>query len=64
VILCAFGSGVLDFAGQWLMKSGLSGFAWLTIGAGWLMASVYLVVLLGTLKAVFGGGRAARGVTG
>jgi len=64
VILCAFGSGVLDFAGQWLMKSGLSAFAWLTIGAGWLMAAVYVVVLLGTMRAVFGGGRAARGVTG
>jgi hypothetical protein len=60
VILCAFGSGVLDFAGQWLMKSGIGAFAWLTIGAGWLMTAVYVAVLLGALRAVFGGGRATR----
>ncbi|HKK08388.1 MAG TPA: hypothetical protein VKA44_05830 [Gemmatimonadota bacterium] len=53
VILCAFGSGALDFAGQWLMKAGLGGFAWLTLASGWLMTAVYVVVLLGTLRAVF-----------
>jgi Na+-transporting methylmalonyl-CoA/oxaloacetate decarboxylase gamma subunit len=55
VILAAFGSGAMDFAGQWLMKAGIGGFAWLTIGSGWLMTAVYLVVLIGTLRAVFGG---------
>jgi len=53
VILTAFGSGALDFAGQWLMKAGIGGFAWLTIASGWLMTAVYVVVLLGTLRAVF-----------
>ncbi len=53
VILCAFGSGALDFAGQWLMKAGIGGFAWLTIASGWLMSLVYVVVLIGTLRAVF-----------
>jgi len=64
VILCAFGSGVLDFAGQWAMKAGIGSFAWLTIGAGWLMTAVYVAVLFGTLKAVFGGGQSARAAAG
>lgn len=51
VITAAFGSGALDFAGQWLMKAGLPGFSWLTITAGWLMAGVYVVVLVGVLRA-------------
>ena len=34
VIVAAFASGALDFAGQWLMKFGLGGFAWLTILSG------------------------------
>jgi hypothetical protein len=54
VILCAFGSGALDFAGQWLMKAGIGGFAWLTLASGWLMSIVYVVVFIGTLRAVFG----------
>lgn len=54
VIFAAFGAGALDFSGQWLMKAGLGGFAWLTIASGWLMAAVYLVVLAGTLQCVFG----------
>ena len=54
VIFAAFGAGALDFSGQWLMKAGLGGFAWLTIASGWLMAAVYLVVLAGTLQSVFG----------
>jgi len=45
-------SGGLDFAGQWLMKAGIGGFAWLTILSGWTMATVYLVVLAGTLLAL------------
>jgi hypothetical protein len=57
VILCAFGSGALDFAGQWLMKAGIGGFAWLTLCSGWLMTLVYVVVLIGTLRAVFGNKR-------
>ncbi len=57
VILLAFGSGALDFAGQWLMKGGIGGFAWLTIASGWLMTLVYVVVLIGTLRAVFGNNR-------
>ena len=51
-ILGAFGFGMLDFAGQWLMKAGISGFAWLTIASGWGMSLVYLAILLGTLWAV------------
>jgi hypothetical protein len=51
VIVAAFGSGGLDFSGQWLMKAGLPGFAWLTILSGWLMAAVYVAVLLGVLRA-------------
>ncbi len=52
VILSAFGFGALDFAGQWLMKAGISGFAWLTIASGWGMAATYLIILIGTLRAV------------
>ena len=52
MIVAAFGFGALDFAGQWLMKANLPGFAWLTIASGWGMASVYLIVLVGTLRAV------------
>jgi len=52
MIVCAFGTGALDFAGQWLMKAGLGGFAWLTIASGWGMTAVYVVVLAGTLRAV------------
>lgn len=56
-ITAAFGFGALDFAGQWLMKAGLGGFAWLTISSGWGMSLVYLVVLVGTLRAALSGGR-------
>lgn len=52
VITAAFVSGGLDFAGQWLMKAGIGGFAWLTIASGWTMAAVYLIVLTGTLLAL------------
>jgi hypothetical protein len=52
MIVLAFGFGALDFAGQWLMKAGLPGFAWLTILSGWGMALVYLFVLGGTLRAM------------
>jgi hypothetical protein len=52
MIVAAFGFGALDFAGQWLMKGGLPGFAWLTLLSGWGMASVYLIVLGGTLRAI------------
>jgi hypothetical protein len=51
-IVAAFGFGALDFAGQWLMKAHLPGFAWLTIASGWGMALVYLLVLVGALRAV------------
>ena len=50
--IMAFGFGSLDFAGQWLMKAGIGGFAWLTIASGWGMSLVYLTVLIGTLRAV------------
>jgi hypothetical protein len=59
VIVGAFGFGVLDFAGQWLMKFGLGGFAWLTIMAGWGMSLVYLIVLYSTVRALLPG-RTAR----
>lgn len=52
MIVCAFGFGALDFAGQWLMNFGIPGFAWLTIASGWGMSVVYLIVLIGTLRAV------------
>jgi hypothetical protein len=56
VIAAAFGSGALDFSGQWLMKAGLPGFAWLTLLSGWLMSAVYVVVLVGVLRAALPGG--------
>jgi len=52
-IVAAFAAGGLDFSGQWLMKAGLGGFAWLTLFAGWLMVAVYLAVLAGTIGAAF-----------
>lgn len=52
MVVGAFGFGALDFAGQWLMKANLPGFAWLTILSGWGMALVYLIVLGGTLRAI------------
>jgi hypothetical protein len=52
VIVGAFGFGALDFAGQWLMKFGLGGFAWLTILSGWGMSLVYLIVLYSTIRAL------------
>ncbi len=52
VITAAFGFGAMDFAGQWLMKAGIGGFAWLTITSGWGMSLVYLTVLIGTIRAV------------
>lgn len=52
MIVVAFGVGALDFAGQWLMKAGLPGFAWLTILSGWGMALVYLIVLVETIRAI------------
>jgi len=59
VIVAAFASGALDFAGQWLMKFGLGGFAWLTIVSGWGMSLVYLIVLYATVRAILPG-RPAR----
>ncbi len=55
VIVGAFGFGALDFAGQWLMKAGLGGFAWLTILSGWGMSLVYLIVLSSTVRAIASG---------
>jgi hypothetical protein len=52
MIVVAFGAGALDFAGQWLMKAGLPGFAWLTIVSGWGMALVYFIVLVETVRAI------------
>ena len=52
MIVAAFAVGALDFGGQWLMKAGLPGFAWLTIVSGWGMALVYLVVLIETIRAI------------
>ena len=52
MVVGAFGFGALDFAGQWLMKANLPGFAWLTLLSGWGMALVYLIVLGGTLRAI------------
>ena len=52
MITAAFGTGALDFAGQWLMKAGIGGFAWLTIASGWGMAAVYLIVLTKTFMVV------------
>jgi hypothetical protein len=59
MIVAAFATGALDFAGQWLMKFGLGGFAWLTLVSGWGMTLVYLIVLYATLRAI-AGGRSAR----
>jgi hypothetical protein len=59
VIVAAFGFGALDFAGQWLMKFGQGGFAWLTILSGWGMSLVYLIVLYSTVRALLPG-RSAR----
>ena len=56
VIVAAFVTGALDFAGQWLMNFGLGGFAWLTIASGWGMSLVYLIVLASTVRAVVSGG--------
>jgi hypothetical protein len=58
VIVAAFATGALDFAGQWLMKLGLGGFAWLTIASGWGMSLVYLVVLFSTVRTLLSGGSA------
>jgi hypothetical protein len=55
VIVAAFVSGALDFAGQWLMNFGLGGFAWLTLVSGWGMCLVYLIVLYSTVRAVLPG---------
>ncbi|HEX3233727.1 MAG TPA: hypothetical protein VHR41_05990 [Gemmatimonadales bacterium] len=55
VIVVAFATGALDFAGQWLMKFGLGGFAWLTIVSGWGMSLIYLIVLYSTVRAVLPG---------
>ena len=55
VIVTAFAAGALDFAGQWLMKFGLGGFAWLTILSGWGMSLVYLIVLYSTVRAILPG---------
>jgi hypothetical protein len=55
VIVTAFATGALDFAGQWLMKLGLGGFAWLTLVSGWGMSLVYLIVLYSTVRAVLAG---------
>ena len=60
VIVAAFASAALDFSGQWLMKAGLGGFAWLTILSGWTMMAVYVVVLIGTTRATFGFHKEAR----
>jgi len=59
MIVAAFATGALDFAGQWLMKFGLGGFAWLTLVSGWGMTLVYLIVLSATIRAI-AGGRSAR----
>ena len=54
VIVAAFAPAVLDFSGQWLMRAGLGGFAWLTFASGWAMMAVYLVILVGTTRSTFG----------
>jgi hypothetical protein len=55
MIVAAFATGALDFAGQWLMKFGIGGFAWLTILSGWGMTLVYLIVLVSVIRAIVGG---------
>ena len=60
VIVTAFATGALDFAGQWLMNFGLGGFAWLTLVSGWGMSLVYLIVLFSTVRAVLPGRSAEK----
>ncbi len=60
LILGAFGFGALDFAGQWLMKAGIPGFAWLTIASGWGMALVYLIILVATVRRILPGRSSRR----
>jgi hypothetical protein len=55
MIVANFGFGVLDFVGQWLMKFGAGGFAWLTIASGWGMSLVYLIILYSTIRALLPG---------
>lgn len=55
MIVANFGFGVLDFAGQWLMKVGVGRFAWLTIASGWGMSLVYLITLYSTVRALLPG---------
>jgi hypothetical protein len=50
VIVAAFASGLLDFAGQWLVKAGIPAFSWLTLAGGWAMAAVYLAVAAGAFR--------------
>ncbi len=64
VITAAFTSGLLYFAGQWLMKAGWPAFALLTIGAGWAMAIVYLAIVAGTYASPRSAGRAVPPGTG
>lgn len=61
VIVAAFGSAILDFSGQWLMKAGLGGFAWLTFASGWTMMVVYVAVLAGTTRSTFAYNKNNRG---
>lgn len=61
VIVAAFGSAALDFSGQWLMKAGLGGFAWLTLVSGWTMMTIYVAILVGTFRAAFGSNKAQGG---
>ena len=60
MIVTAFGFGALDFAGQWLMKAGIGGFAWLTIASGWGMSAVYLILFIATISRVLPAQSAAR----
>jgi len=50
VIIMAFASGLLDFAGQWLVKANLPAFAWLTLASGWTMATVYLAIAIAATR--------------
>src|SRR6476646_11176183 len=52
MIVTAFATGALDFAGQWLMNFGLGGFAWLTLVSGWGMSLAYLIFLSSTVRAI------------
>ena len=58
----AFGFGMLDFAGQWLMHAGRGGFAYLTMISGWGMSLVYLVVLISTIRILFAGRTRERSI--